>query len=95
MAAFVAQAIRGLGQIDILVNSAGVMTEIPLMRPTLEDRSDTLDINLTGYFLCLREVARHMASRNSDSIVNVAPQLAYRGGVGLAHYVRQRRASCD
>ena len=86
VAAFVAQAIDALGRIDILVNNAGVMTEIPLLHMTLEDWRRTLDINLTGYFLCLREVAKHMAARRTGSIVNVASQLAYRGGVGLAHY---------
>jgi len=86
VAAFVAQAIDALGRIDILVNNAGVMTEIPLLHMTLEDWRQTLDINLTGYFLCLREVAKHMAARRTGSIVNVASQLAYRGGVGLAHY---------
>ena len=83
---FVAQAISALGRINILVNNAGVMTEIPLLSLTLEDWRDTLDINLTGYFLCTREVARHMVSRRTGSIVNVASQLAYRGGIGLVHY---------
>ena len=86
VAAFVAEAIDALGQIDILVNNAGVMTEIPLLDLTLQEWSRTLEINLTGYFLCLREVARHMAARKTGSIVNVASQLAYRGGAGLAHY---------
>src|SRR5271166_4576893 len=86
VATFVAQAIDVFGQIDILVNNAGVMTENPLLHLTLEDWSQTLDIKLTGYFLCLREVAKHMAARKTGSIVNVASQLAYRGGVGLAHY---------
>jgi NAD(P)-dependent dehydrogenase (short-subunit alcohol dehydrogenase family) len=64
VAAFVAQAMDALGRIDILVNNAGVMTEIPLLHMTLEDWRQTLDINLTGYFLCLREVAKHMAVRS-------------------------------
>jgi 3-oxoacyl-[acyl-carrier protein] reductase len=85
VATFVAQAIGALGRVDILVNNAGVMTEIPLLGLTLEDWRDTLDINLTGYFLCTREVARHMVSRRTGSIVNIASQLAYRGGAGLAH----------
>jgi 3-oxoacyl-[acyl-carrier protein] reductase len=83
---FVAEAIGALGRIDILVNNARVMTEIPLLSLALEDWRDTLDVNLTGCFLCTREVARHMVSRRTGSIVNVASQLAYRGVIGLAHY---------
>jgi 3-oxoacyl-[acyl-carrier protein] reductase len=85
VAAFVAQAIGSLGQVDILVNNAGIMTEIPMLRLPLKDWRETLDINLTGYFLCTQEAAKHMVSRRTGSIVNIASQLAYRGGVGLAH----------
>jgi 3-oxoacyl-[acyl-carrier protein] reductase len=90
--AFVAQAIGVLGWIDFLVNNAGIMTEIPLLHLTLEDSSDTLDINLTGYFPCLREVARHMVSRRTGSIVNIASQ---RGGSGLAHYSAAKACGWD
>ena len=93
--AFVAQAIGVLRWIDILVNNAGIMTEIPLLHLTLEDWSDTLDINLIGYFLWLREVARYMVSRRTGSIVNIASQLTYRGGSGLAHSAPQRLACWD
>ena len=81
--------------IDILVNNAGVMTEIPLLHMTLEDWRQTLDINLTGYFLCLREVAKHMAARRTGSIVNVASQLAYAEASGSLTTAPQRQAFSD
>ena len=36
-----------------------------------------------------------MAARRTGSIVNVASQLAYRGGVGLAHDSAARQAFSD
>jgi 3-oxoacyl-[acyl-carrier protein] reductase len=86
VAAFVDKAIAALGKLDILVNNAGVMTEIPMLDLSLDDWRETIDTNLTGYFLCTRAVARHMIGRRSGSIINIASQLAYRGGIGLTHY---------
>ena len=84
--AFVDRAIAGLGQLDILVNNAGIMTEVPLLDLGLAEWQATLDTNLTGCFLCSQAVAAHMIGRKSGAIVNIASQLAYRGGVGLTHY---------
>jgi 3-oxoacyl-[acyl-carrier protein] reductase len=83
---FVEGAITHFGKLDILVNNAGVMTEIPLLSLGLHDWQETIDTNLTGCFLCTRAASEHMIGRKTGSIINIASQLAYRGGVGLAHY---------
>jgi 3-oxoacyl-[acyl-carrier protein] reductase len=86
VSSFVAQAIERLGRLDILVNNAGVMSEIPLLDLSLDEWHRTIETNLTGYFLCTRIVARHMAAQGKGAIVNIASQLGYRGGAMLAHY---------
>ena len=78
--AFVGEAIGGLGRLDILVNNAGIMTEVPLLELGLAEWRETLDTNLTGCFLCSRAVVPHMIARKAGAIVNIASQLAYRGG---------------
>jgi 3-oxoacyl-[acyl-carrier protein] reductase len=83
---FVLEAIDGLGGLDILVNNAGIMTEVPMLDLTLEAWRDTIDTNLTGYFLCTKAVAGHLIEKKSGAVINIASQLAYRGGVGLTHY---------
>jgi len=84
--AFMEFAIRHFGRLDILVNNAGVMTETPLRELELDGWKETIDTNLTGCFLCTRSVVDHMIGRRTGAIINMASQLAYRGGAGLTHY---------
>ena len=73
-----------------LMNHGAVVDEKLALENELFDRLAYLP--QTGYFLCLRDVAKHMASRRTGSIVSVASQLAYRGGAGLAHYSAAKAA---
>ena len=60
------------GQVDVLVASAGVYTGDPLEAVTLEQWQSTLDINLTGAFLCNRAVAPILMQRRRGSIINIS-----------------------
>jgi 3-oxoacyl-[acyl-carrier protein] reductase len=81
-----AEAREALGGIDVLVNSAGLLTESPLEDMSLDMWNETLTVDLTGVFLCCREVVREMRQRKWGRIINIASQLAIKGGVGLTHY---------
>ncbi|MCB5290607.1 SDR family NAD(P)-dependent oxidoreductase [Arthrobacter sp. SO3] len=75
-----------LGSIDILVNSAGMLTESPLEDMTLAMWDETIAVDLTGVFLCCREVVGQMRQQKWGRIINIASQLAIKGGTGLSHY---------
>jgi len=75
-----------LGSIDILVNSAGLLTESPLEDMTLAMWNETIAVDLTGVFLCCREVVGEMRQHKWGRIINIASQLAIKGGTGLSHY---------
>ncbi|KRE71660.1 SDR family NAD(P)-dependent oxidoreductase [Arthrobacter sp. Soil762] len=81
-----AEARDRLGPIDVLVNSAGLLTESPLEEMSLAMWNETLTVDLTGVFLCCREVVGEMRQRKWGRIINIASQLAIKGGVGLTHY---------
>ncbi|WP_284979068.1 SDR family NAD(P)-dependent oxidoreductase [Arthrobacter sp. fls2-241-R2A-200] len=81
-----AEARETLGEIDVLVNSAGLLTESPLEDMSLATWNETLTVDLTGVFLCCREVVGEMRQRKWGRIINIASQLAIKGGVGLTHY---------
>lgn len=72
-------AIRGCaekhGQLDILVNAAGVVDRKSSLDVTSADWDRIQEVDLRGTFLCCREAARAMAPRGG-SIVNVSSQLA-------------------
>jgi 3-oxoacyl-[acyl-carrier protein] reductase len=74
------------GPIDILVNSAGVLTEAPLQEMSLEQWNETISVDLTGVFLCSREVIPEMRERKWGRIINIGSQLGIKGGVNVGHY---------
>jgi glucose 1-dehydrogenase len=66
------QAADGLGgPVDLLVNNAGVETPFPLAEMPLEEWQKVLDVNLTGPFLCARELVRRLPEGQGAVIVNV------------------------
>lgn len=81
-----AAARERLGPIDVLVNSAGLLTESPLEKMSLDMWNETISVDLTGVFLCCREVVGEMRDRKWGRIINIASQLAIKGGTGLTHY---------
>jgi NAD(P)-dependent dehydrogenase (short-subunit alcohol dehydrogenase family) len=60
------------GRIDGLVNNAGILTKEPLLTESLAAWQRTLDINITGYFLCLQAFGAAMVEAGSGAIVNIA-----------------------
>jgi NAD(P)-dependent dehydrogenase (short-subunit alcohol dehydrogenase family) len=73
-------AVRQLGSLNVLVNSAGVI-RFTLMREMPEDEWDRiLDINLKGVFLTCRAAAPHLcASGGNGRIVNISSDAGKKG----------------
>jgi NAD(P)-dependent dehydrogenase (short-subunit alcohol dehydrogenase family) len=65
----VAEAYDG---IDFLVNNAGVRHVAPIVEETLDAWRHTLEVNLTGTFICSRAAVAPMLARGGGSIVNLA-----------------------
>jgi 3-oxoacyl-[acyl-carrier protein] reductase len=78
--------LAALGGIDVLVNCAGILTEVPLVEMDLQTWQRMLDIDLTSVFLTCRAVTPHMLAAGGGRIINVASQLGQKGGEGLTHY---------
>ncbi|GMU23643.1 MAG: 3-oxoacyl-ACP reductase [Phycisphaerae bacterium] len=79
--AMIADVLNAWGNIDVLVNNAGINLRKPTIEQTEAEFRQVMDINLVGAFLVARAVGRHMVERKSGSIINVASML---GMVGLA-----------
>lgn len=62
--ALVARARDTFGTVHILVNNAGIQRDAPLVDMTLAAWQRVIDVNLTGQFLCAREVAREFLRRD-------------------------------
>jgi 3-oxoacyl-[acyl-carrier protein] reductase len=86
VAAAVEAAMERLGRIDVLVNSAGILTEAPLVEMDLRTWTETITVDLTGVFLCCRHVVPHMIEQRWGRVINIASQLGIKGGHSLTHY---------
>lgn len=87
------KAVKKFGRLDILVNNAGVFVPKPALELTEGEWSETLNINLTGEFLCARRAAKEMAKNKWGRIINIASIAS--GGVGIgfegaAHYAASK-----
>jgi NAD(P)-dependent dehydrogenase (short-subunit alcohol dehydrogenase family) len=67
-------AMTQFGQVDVLVNNAGVGTAVPATRETVEQFRSVIDINLNGCYWMAQACGRVM--RPGSSIVNVSSILA-------------------
>jgi 3-oxoacyl-[acyl-carrier protein] reductase len=77
---------RELGPVDILVNNAGIDTTSLVVNMPTALWDEMLRINLRSVFLCTRAVLPGMIKKRSGRIINLASQLAYKGGREMAHY---------
>jgi len=68
----VEKTIREFGRIDILINNAGIVFDIPLFQKTVEQWKKTIETNLIGMFLCAKYVAPDMVKRKYGRIVNIS-----------------------
>ncbi|WP_213958002.1 SDR family oxidoreductase [Variovorax sp. dw_954] len=76
-----------LGEVDIVVNSAGVGGgDRPFSETGDDDWDRIVGINLRGTMLVTRAFFGGMVERNHGRVINIASQLAYKGAPGLAHY---------
>jgi 3-oxoacyl-[acyl-carrier protein] reductase len=77
---------RLVERIDVLVNSAGLLTQSPLVQMSLAQWRETIDVDLNGVFLMCRHVVPAMIERGHGRVINIASQLAIKGGESLSHY---------
>ena len=76
--------------IDYLVCCAGIYRPRPFLELSYEDWQRTLQINLTGDFLCCRAALRFMRPRKFGGIVLFSSMAARTGGVNVAHYAASK-----
>lgn len=80
------QSIQTFGNIDVLINNAGIAWEEDFLEITDEHWRAILDVNLNGMFYVAQRVARQMVAQGHGSIVNMASTNGLVGEEKYAHY---------
>jgi 3-oxoacyl-[acyl-carrier protein] reductase len=82
----VAAAVERFGQLDAVVNSAGVFYGGPIVETPMEQFDRVHAVNVRGLYLVCREAARVMLPRRSGHLVNVSSIAGKRGVVNESAY---------
>lgn len=83
---FVKEIIENFGQIDVLVNNAGITRDGLLMRMKEEDFEAVINTNLVGTFNVTRNVIVYMSKARSGRIINVSSVVGVSGNAGQTNY---------
>ena len=75
------------GQIDILINNAGITRDASMKKLTPELWQQVIDVNLTGVFNCTKAVHPYMVEKGYGRIVSASSVVALYGNYGQSNYV--------
>ncbi len=78
------------GQIDVLINNAGITRDGLIMRMKEEDWDAVISVNLKSAFNCIKSVSKIMVKQRSGRIINLASVVGVMGNVGQANYVASK-----
>src|SRR5262245_37838678 len=79
-----------LGDVDVLVNNAGVTRDTLIARMSDDDWTEVIETNLRGTFNTCRAVSRKMLRRRSGAIVNLSSVAGVHGNPGQANYAASK-----
>lgn len=88
--AFVSNAVKELGSVDVLVNNAGITKDNLAVRMSEEDWRAVIDVNLTGTFFMSKATLKVMFKKRTGNIVNISSVVGEMGNAGQANYVASK-----
>ena len=87
---FVKQIVEEFGNIDVLVNNAGITRDTLLMRMKEDDFKQVIDTNLIGTFNVTKNVISYMMKARSGRIINISSVVGISGNAGQTNYAASK-----
>jgi 3-oxoacyl-[acyl-carrier protein] reductase len=88
---FIENATKELGgNLDCIVNNAGITQDNLAIRMSLEEWKKVIDINLTSTFLMSKFAIKKMLKNKSGKIVNITSVVGHTGNLGQANYTASK-----
>jgi 3-oxoacyl-[acyl-carrier protein] reductase len=84
------QAVKEAGEVDLLVNNAGITKDGLIMRMKDADWDDVISVNLTSTFLSCRALSRQFLRQRHGAIINIASVVGLVGNPGQANYAASK-----
>jgi len=82
----VSEVKKSLGEIDILINNAGLMSDASIIQMSDQLWDEAINLNLTASFKLMRACAPDMVAKKWGRIINISSQVALTGSANHAHY---------
>lgn len=82
----VKEIIEQYGQIDVLVNNAGITKDSLIMRMKKADFEDVINVNLVGTFNVTKNVIPYMMKARFGRIINISSVVGISGNAGQTNY---------
>ncbi len=82
--------VADFGQVDVLINNAGITRDTLLLRMTEEQWDEVLRVNLKSVFNLTKAVSRPMMKAKAGSIVNISSVVGLMGNAGQANYAASK-----
>ena len=80
------EAIKAYGQVDFLVNNAGINRDITFSRMSQEEWKEVIDTNLGALFNMSKAVVPHMRDAGNGVIVSISSIIGETGNIGQSNY---------
>ena len=87
---FVDDVLAYFGNIDVLINNAGITKDNLLMRMSEDDFDKVIEVNLKSVFNMTKAVQRTMLKNRKGSIINMSSVVGVKGNAGQANYAASK-----
>lgn len=84
------EVVKKYGRLDIMVANAGIVRAHEITDFPLAEWQQTIEVNLTGYFLCARAAARIMKEQKSGAIIEINSKSGKKGSYKNCAYAASK-----